>query len=267
MHDLWSDDPAKRLNAARTLTELQRHQVLQELQATTPLKPWPYGMPTSINPYVIVLGFSPGDSPASSDVGLDMKNASIDPPTVGAKHPKIMYRDTRNYWDKVRELFIALIRHYESHQMSEDDCLAISGHLNLDTGRAGQVKPENLDSDFVAWVSRIIAAHLMPRVVVCVGLRGVFNKPTVSKMWNIPGGLNVQWDRPQFCERFVIDGAPSKYSFNGWLADGADGKKVMVVSWPNHPSRHPFGSYPSAEWTSAINHGKQFLDTIAKASS
>src|SRR5260370_32214820 len=30
---------------------------------TAPVKPWPFGMPSSINPFVVFLGASPGGSP------------------------------------------------------------------------------------------------------------------------------------------------------------------------------------------------------------
>src|SRR5437667_12606597 len=64
---LWANDPLVRLATARTLSERAQAATTRRLVSTAPIRPWPYGMPTVANPWVVVLGVSPGDSPAAGD--------------------------------------------------------------------------------------------------------------------------------------------------------------------------------------------------------
>jgi hypothetical protein len=61
--DLWSDDPKERLDACADLSVVSALPAL--MSKTAPMTPWPFGMPTSINPFVVFVGASPGNSPSS----------------------------------------------------------------------------------------------------------------------------------------------------------------------------------------------------------
>src|SRR5436189_3441252 len=97
--DLWSDDPAARLAAAGD--PLVVGDWCNRIGAHAPMQPWPYGMPSSINPFVIFLGLSPGNSPPVDDA-IHAACKPYDLPTAGVAHPGLYVLDTRNYWDRVR---------------------------------------------------------------------------------------------------------------------------------------------------------------------
>jgi hypothetical protein len=59
--DLCANDPVVRLAAARNLSDRAEAATTRRLVSTAPIRPWPYGMPTVANPWVVVLGVSPGD--------------------------------------------------------------------------------------------------------------------------------------------------------------------------------------------------------------
>jgi hypothetical protein len=99
--NLYSPDPAERLQAARSLSPEERKKAVARLRRGCPVRGWPYGMPTVVNPWIVVIGASPGGSPAKDD---KWASGSYPAPTVGAAHLGIYYQDVRDYWGKVREL-------------------------------------------------------------------------------------------------------------------------------------------------------------------
>ena len=62
--DLWSDSVGERLRSASALSEPELEAVHAELCEGCPVEPWPYGNATSINPLLVTLGPSPGNSPS-----------------------------------------------------------------------------------------------------------------------------------------------------------------------------------------------------------
>ena len=61
--DLWSDSVSERLRSADALSEPKLEAVHAALCEGCPVEPWPYGNATSINPLLVTLGPSPGNSP------------------------------------------------------------------------------------------------------------------------------------------------------------------------------------------------------------
>ena len=74
---LWSSIPRDRLNSARQISESERKRVIGEISNTSPMEPWPFGMPTSVNPFVLTIGPSPGNSPNRTDTVLNKPAASL----------------------------------------------------------------------------------------------------------------------------------------------------------------------------------------------
>ena len=95
--DIWGESASQRLDAAKRIAEPQLKSIQGRLSEGCPVKPWPYGNATSINPLLLTLGMSPGNSPAQND---DVAPDVLDPPTAGKPHPHVRcYQDSRGYWD------------------------------------------------------------------------------------------------------------------------------------------------------------------------
>ena len=146
--DLWSDDPAIRLAAAQD--PMLVGDWPSRIGAQAPMKPWPYGMPSSINPFVVFLGPSPGNSPPVGDAAPGNCKA-YDLPTAGVAHPKLYVCDTRNYWNKIRELG-ALIVQARAPEIAERNAHALLGQLNLGTGQFGDANHAPFESEYCRWV-------------------------------------------------------------------------------------------------------------------
>src|SRR5260370_5392666 len=84
--DLWSNDPAERLAAAVDPVVVGHWP--RRIGDTAPVRPWPFGMPSSINPFVVFLGASPGGSPPACEV-----REPYELPTAGVAHPKLYVCD------------------------------------------------------------------------------------------------------------------------------------------------------------------------------
>ena len=199
---LWANDPLVRLATARTLSERAQAATTRRLVSTAPIRPWPYGMPTVANPWVVVLGVSPGDSPAAGDRMLDTTGARYAPPTFGIAHPGFSYRDARHYWDKVRVLCAAVLR-AQSPTLTERDCLALSGHLNLGTGRNGRGTTAATDPVLATWVADLLGTQLRPRVVIGVGLGSIIADTNFRRAWE-RGSLPICWGAPDVQEPLAL---------------------------------------------------------------
>jgi len=203
--------------------------------------------PTSIAPRVVVIGASPGNSPAAGRRTPSDQEKQYDPPTIGQAHRGFYYPDAKHYWDKVRALCTAVVGCH-SPELSEAEALAQSGHFNLGTGFAGTATVDVAEPAIVSWVSGLLGSVLPVEVVVGVGVKEILTNPVVNQRWNdVPGGLQVEWDRPQ--ER----GSFQSYQFRLWQARRADGESVLVCLWPNHPSRPPFAGPVGPAWQAAVD--------------
>lgn len=63
---LWGDDPHSRLISARELSDLAASQVQEFISSYAPMKPWPFGMATVVNPYIDFWGHHPGTLPPAT---------------------------------------------------------------------------------------------------------------------------------------------------------------------------------------------------------
>jgi len=246
--DLWSATPRERVRAAADLAPEQRAAALRRVLFNGS---WPFGMPTSINPLVVVVGASPGNRPAAvpSDIAPDKP---YDPPTFGKPHPGFFYPDGSHYWDKTRILCIHLTRAFD-RSLSEEEALAVSGHLNLGTALFGSARVEATDQDITRWVGQLLTTALHPRVIVTVGLGGLLSANPELRAALAQGGLDIPWERPEQSESL----SGYRYSFKMWRLSHAP---VTVITWPNHPSRHPFsGGAPFAVWRAAVEQARRLI--------
>jgi hypothetical protein len=230
--DLWSDDPAERIAAARDPQCVADWP--SRIGATAPVQPWPYGMPTSINPFIVFLGASPGNSPPLSDP----RHRSLEPydlPTTGIPHWGITAKDKRHYWDRVRDLGTYIIR-ARSPQLSDEQAQALLGQLNLGTGQFGQARNAPFEADYCRWVPAVILDLLRPAYVLLFGMQSRLRR--AEQQFDPLGSLGIDWNAPDECFPFSAYKA-SNYKFRIWRVKRPDGRIMRVVQWPQHPSRAP----------------------------
>lgn len=234
-NNLWSDCPRERLIAARSLTAQQTHDLQKRATATSPMQPWPYGMPTTINPYLLVVGPSPGNSPHQGDT-VFLQRPAYAAPTVGLAHPAFSYQDASGYWDKIRQLSVGLIQGFDP-ELPEDECYALSGQLNLGVGAFGNASESSIELVYARWVPKIMMDMLQPRIVVLFGLWSLMKNNTILQQ-DFAGALGIDWKKPD--KELPFKGYREKrLVFREWRIKRPDGRETIVVSWPNHPSRSP----------------------------
>jgi hypothetical protein len=230
----WSDDPRCRLTTARTSPLAT--ETLAQLTADAPMKPWPYGMPTSANPFLLFLGPSPG---ADDDSVACAERNPYAPPTVGVPHPGV-YFPTLHY-TKIREL-AEIIIHAQAPGLRNDDAHALIGHLNLGTGAFGSAKNAQVEPAYGEWVPDIILDRLRPRYVLMLGMKDIILKPlTAGRGFDPRGRLNVNWNRPDLDLPFRSYTQKS-FRFRIWTRNRSAGYAIHFVAWPNHPKRAPMTS-------------------------
>jgi hypothetical protein len=246
---LWSDSPRERLDSARSLSVEQVLALQSELSRSAPSQPWPYGMPTSVNPYLLVLGASPGASPDSTDPG-----GAYAPPTAGEPHPGLFYNDTRGYWAKIRGLMVSLLQSVDP-RVSAEDCLALAGQLNFSTGQSGLASEAVLDPAYARWVPEAIGSLLQPRLVILVGLSGLLKSQAFTGMIPSSPHWPSEWRREK--EVRFRGYASKSLQFRSWTRYLPDGGHIKYLAWPNHPSRSPFSNL--ALWSTATQEAAEYL--------
>jgi len=200
---------------------------------------WPLGMPASLDPKLVIIGASPGDSPKPGHTGAVSDYGECLPTVNPSLNSDFYYEDSRKYWKKIRYLLLAFCNRERSIE-SLPDAIALTSHLNLSTIANGQAGVEGIEPDVVRWVSRLLNNKHSPDLVVLVGLKKIMlddKQNRVINWWNCKGGLLVNWKQP---EESPLLG--TSLSFREWMATNAAGHRVRIVMWPNHPSRVPFGS-------------------------
>lgn len=208
-------------------------------------------MPTSVNPLLVLVGVSPGNSPrVEGDAFLPDYI-----PTFATTAPGFWYADRSHYWEKVRVLSTEILRIWDP-TLTEGDCLALTGHLNLGVGMFGSASHAAIELPVVRWVSSLLFHHLRPRIVIGLGLTGLLLDAAggpIREAWNA-GGLAVDWQRPEIKEA-------GGYRYRLWLAHRDDGDPVQIVIWPNHPSRAPFGGGGAvgSRWHDAVVSAKPWI--------
>ena len=227
---IWGDSIGERLDGARSLDGSMLAAVHEDLCEGCPVPVWPYGNATSINPLLVTLGASPGESP---DRGVaDPAGKPLELPTAGVRHPHTAYEDTKGFWRKVRGLARTVVRPATT---SSEDSYALFGNMNLDPNRSGKARDVPIDPAFGEWVLRTIRDKLRPRFLICLGLK---RKPeAVELLSEVFDGFDAAKpydEHPLACYR------RSRYVFQEWDCAGSHGNQIKLVLWPQHPSRAPF---------------------------
>lgn len=227
--DLWCQSASRRLSSARSLAVSQLDAIQKALCEGCPVPTWPYGNATSINPLLVTLGVSPGDSPEAGDD----TPAPLELPPAGRPHPHVQnYKDRPRYWNKVRHLARAMATPPGG---SETDAYALFGNMNLDPRRNRDASRVKVNPDFAEWVLRTIRWGLRPRWLVCLGLKGKLDRGSSRQVFESIFELNVS--KPDEEYQLIADPA---YRFREWEVR-TGGEPLTVVFWPQHPSRPPFG--------------------------
>ncbi len=253
MYDqLWADDPVMRLQSAKELSEREVRQIQEFTAAEAPMRPWPFGMATVANPYIVFLGPSPGNSPASDDP--DDVPQAISTPTVGHPHERMDYKDSAGYWDAIRAATKIAVR-AKSPQLSDRDCISLMGKMNLGVGQFGTATKEVLEDEYLQWTPRVIATRLRPKFLVIVGMKTLLKQDKAFQR-TIGQGLGVDFTNPDLTEPFTYadsKGKTKKLNYQLWAAEWHSEVNVRatVVLWPQHPSRPPFKSNPTA-WENSV---------------
>ncbi len=210
-------------------------------------------MPASADPSIVCIGVSPGNSPATEHKGLTIEEMSNESPSFGIPHKGLFYEDRKGYWKKVRDLSSQILQKI-APELTENERLSLVAHLNLSTGLSGKGTADLIEKDITEWVSWLLNTRWQPDIILLFGLSGIFgiSKRTknadinkIRDYWNHPEGLTIDWSKPDCEEKF------DNYSYRKWNVKNKKGKRIQVISWPNHPSRHPFSN--PAKWQESIN--------------
>ena len=232
--DLWSNDPEERLRAASDAAIVG--DLAGRMGATAPMRPWPYGMPCAVNPYVVFLGASPGNSPVAGDSGY-LTRESYELPTAGIPHPGIYYPDLRHYFDRIRELGQIIIQS-RAPGLTEPQTHALLGQLNLGTGGFGLAANAPLEQQYCKWVPSVLLDFLRPSYVILLGLSGHLKGPN-AKLFDPLNRLGIDFRKRPDAEFSFEANSRSQYGFRLWRRPRTDSKPITFVLWPQHPSRAP----------------------------
>ena len=238
--NLWSPVRDVRLEHARALSDADLALIHEALCKSCPVPPWPYGNATPVNPFLVVLGPSPGASPAPGDPEYHSRGPQP-LPTSGEPHPGVRYKDTSLHWDSMRLLAKTLLE--KPADASDDDALALFGHMNLDTEARGEAKDVSVVLPFASWVLETLRDILRPRVLVLLGLKTFLehreNRAVKQLVESTFPGLKLA--RPQAIHRVEALG-PASYVFREWDIRLPDGREMKLVLWPQRIARAPIGS-------------------------
>ncbi len=220
-----------------------------ELIASTPEKQWPDGFPASIDPKLVIVGVSAGNSPdVAAEESRQRGEAYFEsaPSVDKSESSHFYYPDGRRYWRKIRLLVTAFAQD-NSPSMSEKDALAVSTAINLGTGSAGRATRESVEESYVKWASKFLNQYSNPDCVIFVGLKNILSCPDVAKWWN-DGGLIVDWRKPDHVLPFK-SGAIN-FWFRQWNVRNANQHAFRLIQWPTHPSQRAFWSIE--EWRRSV---------------
>jgi hypothetical protein len=206
-------------------------------------------MVPSLDPKLVFIGVSPGNSPMRGDEGTGEGRSGMSAEDIGSSE-SFDYPDSAGYWKKVKH-FARQFFASEGSLTGDKDMLDLCGHFNLGTGFASKATVAAVEEDVVKWVSWLINRYFRPDLVVLFGLNGILGNRGVARWWNHGDGLFVNWREPQHKTPFLA----YPYRFREWAAQNTTGNEVRIVTWPNHPSRHPFADWQV--WCRSVN---EYLD-------
>jgi len=245
----------KHLEVLRALPSEELSIRAKRLVDTSPEKDWPVGMPSSIDPKLVLIGVSPGNSP--------MQENKVQEPPAFNSYPSIRpdssshfyYPDGAGYWERLRFLSKSFFNSRDQ-SMDEGDAISMSTHLNLGTGSAGRASTADVERDYVEWVSYLLNTKFKADLVVLFGLKKILTNETVNAWWNHDKGLKIDWNSPS--EILPFEGYTKRsYKFRIWRAENQLGHKSLIVLWPNHPSRAPFRNLDV--WRASVS---EFLNAV-----
>jgi hypothetical protein len=214
------------LDACQKLDRALIDAQISELLKQSPDTPeWPFGMATSINPYLLFIGISPGAGKISNPAGYWKPSAGI--PYNGGWNPP------GHFWKSLRNLAIRIMQGVKS-DLTKDECLALSGLLNLGTRNDAHPNERFVTEGekYIKWIPTAIQM-LKPKIVITLGLKGICVFPVVRENWkaSILAKLLAKPDCPNVPFEWG-----KRYCFEKRLLD--DG--TLVVAWPNHLQQPPF---------------------------
>lgn len=238
-------------NHLQHLKNLHQEEIEQQrkiLISTTPNKEWPYGFPASLDPKLIIIGVSPGNSPYHpTEENKESTEFQSEPGIIDSKKSHYYYPDTRNYWKKIR--FLSHIYfNSRTESISEFDSLSLTTHINLGEDSSGEATADDAQEGFVRWASALTNTINSPDTVILLGLKTIIRQDHISKWWNHANGLIIDWTNPTSTTPFPCKS--KTYSFEEWQVTNSRNKKIRVILWPNHPSRYPFGGME--EWERSV---------------
>ncbi len=229
------------LRSLESLTPIENERIINGLVNTTPDSQWPDGMPASIDPKLVLIGVSYGNSPSieaekSHEEGGDYFYSI--PCVVKPENSHFYYPDTRRYWNKLRYLSHSFFKR-NCPSITENQAISLTTHVNLGTDSAGLATKKDVEEVYVKWVSTLLNETHSPDLVILFGLNTILSDDEISGWWNTESGLPVNWKKPDNIKDF------SSYSvrnliFREWSVTNSMNHSIRLVIWPNHPSRPPF---------------------------
>jgi len=252
---LWRELPAARVAAAKQLPDDALSALTREFLEGCPSDAWPYGCSTSINPWILFLGPSPGASPAAGDADYKLRPSYS--PTAGSPPTSMTYVDSRGFCDRLRSLTVAVVRADDGPDVGTEDALALAGLMNLDPGASGQAKNVEVDPAFGRWALEVSFRRLRPRYIVGVGLGDFLRDASRRWLRDALGsyvGMSFHPDRAPISVPFR--GYKLKnYKFRVWPSSNADLGAQHLILFPQHPSRAPMTN--ANTWGAAV---REFVD-------
>lgn len=236
------DNYLEHLKWLKSLSTAEVEKKANQLVATTPEGVWPDGFPASIDPKLLLIGVSYGNSPekkVDDKYQNGKKHYKSRPCAIKDQDSHFYYKDTSHYWEKLRYLSLSYFRHFYK-TFSEIDAISLTTSINLGTGSDGKATVANVEEEYVKWASKLINYIYNPDIVVLFGLWGIFKEnEEVRQWWNHKSGIKIDWENPGYPpHEFNVNGR--NYKYRVWSVTNSNGHQIKVVTWPNHPSRHPF---------------------------
>ena len=239
-HSLWGATPLERYRAAKNLDKATLSSIQRDLIEGCPDGEWPYGFATSINPWVLFVGPSPGASPGMADPNFEIRKGPP-LPTAGTPHDGLFYQDSKNFFRKIRDFASNLIHLETDGRLQSNEALSLLGLINLDTGPSSKASAVILNASFASWALDVGIRRLKPKYVVGIGLNTLLNEARYKWLRDRLGeytGSAFDPKNPEYCQSLKAY-QERKYSFRGWSIrhGGLEGQQLIFL--PQHPLRHP----------------------------